>query len=121
MAVICTKCQKECVPTGCTTGYGRNDKGEAICFECCADLDREEMAETGRITLYLNHYGTRGVVSNWPGTLKFPCMVQQGRHNLAGTRYDVWFRDEAGRNWWGVQYGEFTQITHCKRLKEARV
>jgi hypothetical protein len=41
-----------------------------------------------------------------------------GRHNIAGVRYDVWFRGPDGHVWWGVQYGDMTQICHCKRTKE---
>ena len=98
-----------------TTGYGIVH-GKRLCFDCCADHERAEMSKTGRGMLYLSTSGGTGTVSNWPGTLKVPCGVRRGRHNIAGTRYDVWFKLD-GRDWHGVQYGENTQICHCKRLK----
>lgn len=102
---------------GVSTGYGWeaiSPDSKPICFECCGHLDRERMAGTGRATLYLDD----GWVTNWPGTLKLRVRsARTGKHNLAGKRVDVWFTDEAGARWHGVQYGRWTQICHCKRLK----
>jgi hypothetical protein len=103
-----------------TTGYGSDKDGRTYCYECCAKQDRQSMQETGRITLYLTHgklvdYGF-GMLTNWPGLLSYSCTVKKGRHNIAGTRYDVRFEDETGAQWHGVQYGENTQLCHCRRL-----
>lgn len=58
-------------------------------------------------------------VQNWPGTLSFSVeAMRRGSHNWAGTRYDVWFNDDRGRHWQGVQYGDMTSLLHCRRLKE---
>ena len=110
----------------CTTGYGTDKDGNRKCFQCCADSDRQEMIETGKATLYLSKsIGTEGIyagrevwtVGNWPGSLKFRTgPVRKGRHNIARTRYDVWFRGPDGKDWHGVQYGENTQVCHCHRL-----
>jgi hypothetical protein len=71
------------------------------------------MAQRGRIALYY----TGDEVINWPGTLRIPVDYSSaGRHNIAGTRTDVWFRF-GGAEWHGVTYGEMTQIVHCKRKK----
>jgi hypothetical protein len=86
------------------------------------------MIETGKAVLYLtttpnmtpagNRHGDKGTVSNWPGSLKFQTgPVKVGRHNMAGKRYDVWFRGPDGKDWHGVQYGENTQLCHCRRIK----
>jgi len=114
-----------------TTGYGRDyDTGDIICFQCCGEQDKDTMAECkpgDKFTLYLTLYNGWSKdrklvdfpkVSNWPGTLKF--RVQSwvtGRHNWGLNRYDVWFKDHTGAWWWGVQYGDNTQIVHCKKLK----
>lgn len=96
------------------TGYARDNSNRAICYDCCADRDRETMEETGRIALYL----TGREIINWPGTLRFPVRHSRlGRHNLSGTRTDVWFQGPDGAEWHGVQYGKFSQICRCKRLK----
>jgi hypothetical protein len=89
-----------------------------VCYECCATRDKETMRSTGKATLYLtyNDGARRGYVKNWPGTLCFLGQVSKSRHNISRTRYDVWFMFE-GRVWHGVQYGENTQICHCKRTK----
>lgn len=99
------------------TGYGFDCKHHKVCYSCCAVRDTETMKKESRIVLYLSkdtdgHYH----VSNWPGTLKIePFKVRIGRHNIAGSRYDVWF-SHAGKSWHGVQYGENTQLLHCKAI-----
>jgi hypothetical protein len=115
------------VGTSAGTGYGYrryDDPSQSpICYDCCGENEAREMEETGRATLYLTceplrrnqERKTAGTVSNWPGTLKIPCHTRAGRHNIAGTRYDCWFTFK-GKEWHGVQYGDNTQIVHCKRL-----
>lgn len=125
----CCKCGKtKPVQTDGGTGYGENDKSEKVCFACCALDDAAYMREHGRITLYLTgpsvlDYQAKASpwkLSNWPGTLEFPTQrTSTGRHNMAGTRYDVWFTGPDGAPWWGVQYGENTQLCHCRRIKNA--
>jgi hypothetical protein len=105
-----------------TRGYGTNDKGERHCYACCAERDKKQMREAGKIALYLTtkqdtggNYGD-AKITNWPGSLEFKGRYHKGRHNIAGSRYDVWFTFE-GTNWHGVTYGDNTQICHCKRTK----
>lgn len=112
-------------------GYGYlAGTSSPICYQCCAEEDKRYMREHGKIVLYLNcekwsdvkrlglvNRGCGGWVNNWPGTLKIPCFTKTGKHNIAGTRYDVWFKFE-GYEWWGVCYGEDTQLVHCKRTKK---
>lgn len=119
-----------------TTGYGVDSDGKWHCYECCAARDRQSMIETGRTTLYLvqtqvvvgagsNPPGTiRGgtwKVTNWPGSLSFPVSgLTQGRHNISRTRIDAWFVGPDGHYWHGAQYGENTQVIHCRRTKECK-
>ena len=108
-------------PGSCGTGYGTDSAGKTACYECCAEQDRKQMREDGRITLYLSPdleiNPQAWKVTNWPGTLRFPVgRLHKGRHNIAGTRYDVWFMFD-NQTWHGVQYGENTQVCHCKRVK----
>jgi hypothetical protein len=114
-----------------TTGYGVkevNGKDFRCCYECCAKDDRDSMLSSGRATLYLDMnprkappfgYSRESArVTNWPGSLEFwTGPVRKGRHNIAGRRYDVWFTGPDGKDWHGVQYGENTQICHCRRTK----
>lgn len=102
-----------------TTGYGTDPvTGKTRCWECCAVVDRASMVEHGdskRLPLYLHE----GHVSNWPGSLKFKVWgVTKGRHNIARTRYDFRFHGPDGFVWRGTQYGEWTQVAHCRRTKE---
>lgn len=124
-AFVCVDCKKEIVPAGNTPGYGRrnsaNEYGPAgdLCFDCCAIEDKAYMIETGAITLYLTRLdATSGKVSNWPGTMSYPCRIKIGKHNIARVRYDVWFRGPDGKTWHGVTLGNNTRICHCKRTKE---
>jgi len=91
-----------------------------VCYDCCGKRDVAEMTDKGRIVLYLTKKSDRWTVTNWPGTLKFPVKARRpGYHNFAGTRETVWFTGPDGREWWGICYGEWTQICHCRRLKAA--
>ena len=103
-----------------TTGYGIDADGKRYCYACCAERDRADMTATGRATLYLVDSKTQGgsAVTNWPGSLVFECgRVRVGRHNWAGKRYDVAFIGPDGHWWRGTQYGDMTQIAHCRRTK----
>jgi hypothetical protein len=135
--VFCAHCQKEWIPEGSTLGYGIASEtsairqaGDKLCFACCALDDKAQMDDSGKIWLYLTHepftsiqpwgkpvFSTAaGKVTNWPGTLSFPCRVKRGKHNIARTRYDVWFKDHNGNPWHGVQVGDNTQICRCRKL-----
>lgn len=121
MSEICADCDQEIWTGGRSAGYGLFwDAGErrTICPDCCAVRERQQMDETGKAILYLcRNTDGQWRVTNYLGTLVYPVQTfRKGRHNVAGTRYDVWFRDHAGRIWHGVQYGEWTELTHCKRI-----
>ena len=120
---ICRQCNTlKTHEGGCSTGYGEDSQGNKICFECCGKQDRGEMLRTGRATLYLSggtarFYGEK--ITNWPGSLEFKAsLVKKGHHNIAGSRYDVWFHGPDNHLWHGVQYGENTQLLHCQRTKQ---
>lgn len=94
--------------------YGRSP---AFCYQCCADDEKARMIETGRAVLYLTKDGNAWRVSDWSGKLSFPVRtISKGAHNMARTRYDVAFTGPDGKPWRGTQYGENTQICHCRRL-----
>jgi hypothetical protein len=108
-----------------TTGYGfEPGTSRKICYACCTENDKAQMRKDGKTTLYLTKRETETdypsathFASNWPGSLKLPIYgVRVGYHNIARRRYDVWFTFE-GQNWHGTQYGDNTQILHCKKVK----
>ena len=107
------------------TGYAHriktNEHGPAgkVCYDCCGKCDKHDLEIKNRAILYLVKRN-KWVVTNWPGTLEFEVhSIRKGSHNIARTRTDVWFRDHTGCKWWGVQYGNYTQIVHCRKLKGA--
>jgi len=102
-----------------TTGYGVDKDGNKFCYACCAENDQQYMRDKGKITLYLTT-NTEGKqeITNWPGSLRFPTpYVKRSFHNIAKHRYDTWFVFE-GYYWHAVQYGDNTEIAHCKRTKD---
>jgi hypothetical protein len=109
----CSICEKEKPEqTNGGVGYGRTKEGNIVCYACAAELDKADMLKNGRATLYLSDTE----ITNWPGTLRIKIEYRKtGRHNIAGRRYDIWFSLE-GQHWHGVQYGDNTQICHCKRI-----
>ena len=123
VTTYCDRCGKECKPNGLGTGYGAfNEEGKTtrLCYACCAVREWDDMKREGKGVLYLDI--DKEQVTNWPGSLVFKTgRVRKGRHNIARVRYDAWFRDGDGWVWHCVQYGDNTQIAHCKRTKERRV
>lgn len=116
---ICAKCGKNKAPSkNHLPGYARNKDGQKICYDCCAVIEGDYLANMAigeKTTLYLG--SSEKIIQNWPGTLRIPInSIKKGRHNIAGNRYDVWFqfRDQY---YWGVQYGDYTQICHVTRVK----
>ena len=116
---VCSECHKEIeLQKSGGTGYGSDPvTGLKVCYACCGLRDAQEMRSTGKACLYLTSTNGASKLTNWPGTLTIhPYRMTIGRHNIAGKRFDVWFSFE-GQKWHGVQYGENTQICHCKRVK----
>ena len=101
-----------------TAGYGHDAQGKTYCYDCCAKRELDSMRQTGKATLYLTTRSDgKRIVSDWPGHLSFPVHHEtRGHHNIAGTRYDVWFTVDS-RPWHGTQYGDMTQIVHCRRTR----
>lgn len=113
----CDRCGSEItVPTGSGgTGYATTDKGEKVCYKCCAVEDEQYMKDHGVNTLYLSN----GKITNWPGTLQYPAnRIHESRHNLGHTRVDVWFYGPDNKIWHGVNIGD-NQILRCKRTQRA--
>lgn len=124
-----------------THKYGHDNDNRYYCYRCCAQRDLDAMAQEGRAVLYLTlitpepyhtrHYVDRkGIahaakLTNWPGSLTFDnvCISYNSTGHYtpnAGymSRYDVWFTVKGDPYWWhGVQYGDYTQLTHCRRTK----
>ena len=122
--IICSRCGKTIVNpknhvgTGYATYRGSEKK---VCYKCVGILDREAMNKLKpgqKYDLYLTKRGGKYFVSNWCDTLKYPVYtLSTGRHNMAGTRTDVWFKDGRKRWWHGVQYGDNSDICRCQLLK----
>jgi len=118
----CSSCKKtiEHPEDSCSTGYGIDKNGNKICFACCGEQDKERMAKEGKITLYLTKKDSgQYQITNWPGSLAFTvAFSRKGRHNIGGTRTDVWFRGPDSAIWHGWSAGGNTTLCHCKRTKK---
>ena len=107
-----------CHICGNETNEGARYNDKPTCYSCCGDLDREWMRTHDRITLYLTHRN-KWEVTNWPGTMRYNAAVRVNPHghNWGLTRRDAWFTDYDGQSWWGVSYGDMTELVHCRKLK----
>ncbi len=114
----CCDCGNEYpVQNSGATGYVRLSNGQKICYTCCAVRDQRRMIRTGKAKLYLVKSEGRWEVTNWPGSYRVLAHVTTGSHNIAGRRYNAWFKGPDGRRWYGVTYGDMTQLCHCRRTK----
>ncbi len=94
------------------SGYAVLPDGNRICYDCSAETTRKAMTTTGRAVLYLQG----DTVTDWPGRLSFAIIRRaHGGHNLVGSRTDVWFIGPGRQLWHGRQYGDNSQLVHCRR------
>lgn len=112
----CQDCHKE-LPVNKSGGTGYALYGEKkICYSCAKDRELKaisKVAPGGKYDFYYSH----GRVTNWTGTIVFRATGSRvGRHNMAGTRTDVWFVDHLGREWHGTNIGD-NDILRARRLK----
>lgn len=124
---FCAICGKTFIPNGISTGYGVNKDGYKICYNCCGDIDKKQLSDLqpgDKMYLYLTSekkelsYGieTKHFVTNWPGTLKINCYVKEGYHNIARVQRSIWFSFN-GKNYFGKQYGNYSEVCTVKRIK----
>jgi hypothetical protein len=125
---VCFRCNSEFVASGCGTGYGIDKNGHKICYNCCGELDKQELdrLEIGEkgVVFYLTSKtkdlgwgkSTTYEVTNWPGTMRFNVACKEGRHNIARVRRDVWFSYNK-KMFHGVQYGNDSELCYIKRVK----
>lgn len=104
------------------TGYAENrNTGERTCYACCGLNDDKEFREAipgQKIVQYLiKSSDGQWQITNWPGTLRINVTPKNGKHNIAGNRYDTWFTF-ADKDFHGVTFGDWTQIHHIKLVKK---
>ena len=83
----------------------------------------EHMAHAGIAVLYLLYrpgavsQGERYQVGTWDGSHKWNVsQFRKGRHNMAGSRLDVWFTGPDGKTWHGCNLGD-NDIVRCRANK----
>lgn len=112
----------KCTQCGASVKEAATDlNGNRICFKCCGENDQLSLSSAkigDKFMFYLTwRNNERPYISNWPGTMKInAAFYKTGRHNFARKRYDVWFNFK-GKSFWGVTYGDSTQICHIKCVK----
>lgn len=96
-----------------------DENGHTVCIGCSIEIIKEEMIQEGKYTLYYS----KNQISDVTGNLKFETLKKKisGSHNIAKRRVDVWFKGPDNKIWWGVQYGVWNEILHCKRTKQTMI
>ena len=118
----CADCAKPILrdPKSLGAGYGTDATGAKVCYACCGARDTRDMIDRGKAVLYaVGASGPYGdcEITNWPGSIRFKARFGRGRHNWARYRYDGTFTGPDGKPWRFTQYGDNTQIAHCRRAK----
>jgi|CXWK01.1.fsa_nt_gi hypothetical protein len=99
-----------------STGYGRDKNDNKICFDCCGINDAKELTEMPIGAKTVQYWDGKNII-NWPSSLKItPYYTTKGRHNMARTREDIYFRFN-GFNFHATQYGNNSQIAHIRKTK----
>ena len=104
-----------------TRGYATNKDGKTICYECCAEMDREYLRKNGKLSGYFTTDECRkSQFSNWPGSfILYAKDVRKSWHNFAGkngrTDFWVWFECKC---YHGVQIGHNNQCATIRILKK---
>ena len=139
----CTICKEQITTPkdSIGTGYGTDAHNHKICYNCIGALDYRKLLKMkpgDKTTLYHTREPAEKngcynwYVSNWPGTFKHHCVGHVGNHNIAGTRYDLWFALRDRKTGYtirdpktgtpkhcfhGVRYGDITEICHIRKIK----
>ncbi len=140
---FCSKCGNECKPTifhdkaktkPADTGYGTDEDGNKICYDCAALRDEERLRVEGKMQGYLVYEkepGERyrfgeislknGYFGNWPGTFKLGVSsAKKSINNFGAERIDFWFEWE-GRTYHGVNVGDSQiAVVHRINIKKKR-
>lgn len=111
----CSKCHGHKIhESDISTGYATDKDGNKVCFECCGKEDLKTLKELQPKEKTLLYWDGKEV-TNWPGSLRIkPNSTRKGRHNIAGSREDVWFYID-NQCYHGIQYGNNSQILHIKK------
>lgn len=127
-------CGHPAAPDGIKAGYAIAPDGRHICYTCAGAWELNDALEHGSAVFYLTnnhsysylrdsmgHYVKPGdaKITNWSGTVAFKILYMKvNYHNWAAYRVDVWFKDIMGDYWWGRQYGNFSELCYCRRIKK---
>lgn len=92
-----------------TTGYGTDDNGKTLCYDCCTQRDLEQIDESKPGEKIYHYVGKNwSCVSNWPGRFLMKIHYVGNRHNLS-SRYSMfgerrYFQaiDSRNRVWRGI-------------------
>lgn len=97
------------------SGYIRKSNNHKICYECCGINDKRNLSRYDHAELYLND---KQQITNWAGTLKIsPSRIKKSHNTFGVKRLDIWFVAN-GDAWYGVKYGDSTEVVRCKKLKD---
>lgn len=114
----CVDCKQEKpVQTDGGTGYAKDSYGSHVCYDCCAERDRDHMRNHEKTVLYLDH--DKREIVNWPGTLRMPVReMRRFFHAFAheGKAYCGSFIGPDGKVWLFKNIGD-SQIAHCRRSR----
>lgn len=130
-----TPADNNAIPYAQRMGYGTDENGNKICYECCGHADRltlRNMPLGGKFTGYLTGPRASHVLArvggshwedgpyqftNWPESLTVAVSsVKVSRHNMSGRRLDFWVKIE-GNYFHGVQVmtnGDLATLTRVK-------
>jgi len=111
----CSQCgQNKVHESDFSTGYGRDKNNNIICYSCCGINDAKELTDLPKGKKTVQYWDGENIV-NWPASLVIkPYYTTKGRHNMAGTREDIYFRFN-GFKYHAVQYGKNSQIAHIRK------
>ena len=102
-----------------TTGYGVDNSGNIVCYECCAKQDVETLENTGKLHGYFTKKDGKNFFTNWPASLSIPVFyTRKSWHNFAGRdgRTDFWLTYN-GKNYHGVQIGHNNECATIRKTK----
>ena len=100
-----------------STGYGTDNTGAKVCFECCGKQDKEKLL-TLKTREKIVLYWANDRVTNWPGTLNIkPSRIYKSKTNWNLNRTDFWFNLE-GKSFHGYHIGHNSQIAHIYKTKQ---
>lgn len=87
----------------CGTGYGINESGQTVCYDCCAVADLGQIKSSSPGDRFVGYLSSDSkAITNWPGRVLMTSVHVGAFHPWSRERRYISAWDRLGRRWYGT-------------------